>query len=79
MGDSIYFALTGAELDERARYSILQKEGSRVVCWIDVDPLKVGCTFHDAPVVGAGEVKAVNGARMLVSVSTRGSRDQERR
>jgi glycosyltransferase involved in cell wall biosynthesis len=71
--------LAGAGLEGRAWYRTLQKEGIRVVRWIDVDPRKVGHSLHSAPVVGAGEVKAVNGARMLVTVGTRGSRDQVRR
>jgi FlaA1/EpsC-like NDP-sugar epimerase len=71
--------LAGAGLEGRAWYRTLLREGVRVVRWIDVDPHKVGRTLHGAPVVGAGEVKAVNGDRMLVTVGTRGSRDQVRR
>jgi hypothetical protein len=67
--------LAGAGLEGRAWFRTLQGEGVRVVRWVDVDPKKIGRTLHGAPVIAAGEVKAEDGGRMLVTVGTRGARN----
>lgn len=71
--------LAGAGLEGRAWRRTLREEGIRVSCWVDVDPRKIGRDLHGAPVVAASEVTAGNGARMLVTVGTRGARGQVRR
>jgi glycosyltransferase involved in cell wall biosynthesis len=71
--------LAGAGLEGRAWSRALQAEGIRVAGWVDVDPRKIGRSLHGAPVVGAREVTAGNGVKMLVTVGTRGAREQIRR
>lgn len=71
--------LAGAGLEGRAWRRTLLEEGIRVTCWVDVDPRKIGRTLHGAPVVSVSEVRAGGGTRMLVTVGTRGARDQVRR
>lgn len=70
--------LAGAGLEGRAWYRALQEEGIRVVRWVDVDPRKIGRVLHGAPVCGVNQVTAEQGTRMLVTVGTRGARDQVR-
>jgi glycosyltransferase involved in cell wall biosynthesis len=71
--------LAGAGLEGRAWFRTLQAEGVCVVRWIDVDPRKIGRTLHGAPVVAAGEVKAEDVDKMLVTVGTKGARDLVRK
>ncbi len=70
--------LAGAGLEGRAWWRALREEGIRVVRWVDVDPRKVGRVLHGAPVSSADEVVAEQGMRMLITVGTRGARDQVR-
>jgi len=69
--------LAGAGLEGRAWSRTLAAEGVGVACWVDVDPKKIGRVLHGAPVVGPGEVAPGTG-KMLVTVGTRGARQQVR-
>lgn len=70
--------LAGAGLEGRAWHRTLLEEGIRVIRWVDVDPKKIGRVLHGAPVVSAVEARPGDGSRMLVTVGTRGARDQVR-
>jgi len=70
--------LAGAGLEGRAWRRTLLEEGIRVIRWVDVDPKKIGRTLHGAPVAAVGEVKREDAASMLVTVGTRGAREQVR-
>ncbi|MDD2336091.1 MAG: glycosyltransferase [Geobacteraceae bacterium] len=70
--------LAGAGLEGRAWYRTLREKQIRVDRWVDVDPRKIGRILHGAPVSGTDEVTAENGGKMLVTVGTRGARDQVR-
>ncbi len=70
--------LAGAGLEGRAWYRALREEQIRVGRWVDVDPRKIGRLLHGAPVSGTDEVIAEKGGKMLVTVGTRGARDQVR-
>lgn len=70
--------LAGAGLEGRAWYRALREEQIRVGRWVDVDPRKIGRLLHGAPVSGTDELIAEEGGKMLVTVGTRGARDQVR-
>jgi glycosyltransferase involved in cell wall biosynthesis len=70
--------LAGAGREGRAWYRTLREEQVRVTRWVDVDPRKIGRVLHGAPVCDTDEVRAEKGLRMLVTVGTRGARDQIR-
>lgn len=70
--------LAGAGLEGRAWYRTLREEGIRVTRWVDVDPRKIGRVLHGAPVLAVDEVRAEPGAKLLVTVGTRGARHQVR-
>jgi len=70
--------LAGAGLEGRAWRRTLLQEGIRVKGWVDVDPKKIGRTLHGAPVAAAAAVKPGDVASMLVTVGTRGAREQVR-
>jgi glycosyltransferase involved in cell wall biosynthesis len=69
--------LAGAGLEGRAWSRVLEREKTRVGLWVDVDPRKIGRTLHGAPIVGPTEVSPSDG-KMLVTVGTRGARQQIR-
>ncbi len=69
--------LAGAGLEGRAWMRTLEREGVRVALWVDVDPRKIGRILHGACVVGPGEA-APDGRKMLITVGTRGAREQVR-
>jgi glycosyltransferase involved in cell wall biosynthesis len=70
--------LAGAGLEGRAWRRTLLEGGIRVDRWLDVDPKKIGRTLHGAPVAAAREVGRGDVAKMLVTVGTRGAREQVR-
>lgn len=69
--------LAGAGLEGRGWRRTLEEEGIRVVRWVDVDPRKIGRTLHNAPVVAPDKMTPGNG-KMLITVGTRGARDDVR-
>ena len=69
--------LAGAGLEGRAWRRALDREGVRVLHWVDVDPRKVGRILHGAQVLGPAEAAPGNG-KMLITVGTRGAREQVR-
>ena len=69
--------LIGAGLEGRAWLKALAAEQVRVARWVDVDPRKRGQVLHGAPVVQPDEVSPDSG-KMLVTIGTRGARDQVR-
>ena len=69
--------LAGAGLEGRAWSRTLEREKVRVGLWVDVDPRKIGRALHGAPIAGPTEVSPAAG-RMLVTVGTRGARQQVR-
>jgi hypothetical protein len=69
--------LAGAGLEGRAWQRILARERVGVALWVDVDPKKIGRVLHGARVVGPAEV-APSGRKMLITVGTRGAREQVR-
>jgi len=69
--------LAGAGLEGRAWSRVLAREKVRVRLWVDVDPRKTGRELHGAPVVGPTEVSPCGG-KMLVTVGTRGARQEVR-
>ncbi len=70
--------LVGAGREGRAWQRALGEAGVAVTRWVDVDPRKVGRILHDAPVVAADSFAARDNERMLVTVGTRGAREQIR-
>jgi len=76
--DADQVMLAGAGREGRAWRRTLQKKGIRVVCWIDVDPRKIGRTLHGAPVVSTSQLPSGDGLKFLVTVGARGARDQVR-
>jgi glycosyltransferase involved in cell wall biosynthesis len=70
--------LAGAGLEGRAWSRTLAGEGVRVSLWVDVDPRKIGRVLHGAPIVGSTEASPSVG-KMLVTVGTRGARQQVRK
>lgn len=70
--------LAGAGLEGRAWYRVLRDDDIRVVRWLDVDPRKIGRILHGAPVSATDKVVAQKGGKMLVTVGSRGGRDQVR-
>ena len=69
--------LAGAGLEGRAWSRTLAREKVRVGLWVDVDPRKIGRFLHGARVVGPADISPADG-RMLVTVGTRGARQQIR-
>jgi glycosyltransferase involved in cell wall biosynthesis len=69
--------LAGAGLEGRAWMRTLDREGIRVALWVDVDPRKIGKDLHGARVVGPDQVAPDRG-KMLITVGTRGAREQVR-
>lgn len=69
--------LIGAGLEGRAWRKTLAREGIHVTRWVDIDPKKWGRVLHNAPVVGPDEVYPGMG-KTLVTIGTRGARDQVR-
>jgi glycosyltransferase involved in cell wall biosynthesis len=69
--------LAGAGLEGRAWMRTLAREGIRVSLWVDVDPRKIGRELHGARVVGPAGVTPGAG-KMLITVGTRGAREQIR-
>jgi hypothetical protein len=69
--------LAGAGLEGRAWSRTLAREKVGVGLWVDVDPRKIGMSLHGARVVGPANVSPADG-RMLVTVGTRGARQQVR-
>lgn len=70
--------LAGAGKEGRAWRLALDREGIGVSRWVDVDPRKVGRQLHGAPVVPADGVSPGMG-KLLVTVGTRGAREELRR
>jgi hypothetical protein len=70
--------LAGAGKEGRAWRLALDREGIGVSRWVDVDPRKVGRQLHGAPVVPADGVSPAMG-KLLVTVGTRGAREELRR
>jgi len=70
--------LAGAGLEGRAWMRTLEREGVTVDHWVDVDPRKIGRILHGARVLGPGEASPANG-RMLITVGTRGAREEVRK
>jgi hypothetical protein len=69
--------LAGAGLEGRAWLRVLEREKVRVGLWVDVDPRKIGRSLHGAPIVGPTDV-SLSGRKMLITVGTRGARQQVR-
>ncbi|HEY6874598.1 MAG TPA: glycosyltransferase [Geobacteraceae bacterium] len=69
--------LAGAGLEGRAWMRTLDLEGIRVALWVDVDPRKIGRVLHGAPIAGPDEA-VPDGRKMLITVGTRGAREQVR-
>lgn len=69
--------LAGAGLEGRAWMRTLDRQGIGVKLWIDVDPRKIGRILHGALVLGPAEAATANG-KMLITVGTRGAREQVR-
>lgn len=69
--------LAGAGKEGRAWYRTLHEAGIGVAEWVDVDPRKVGRTLHGAPVLATAEA-GTRGPKLLITVGTRGARDQVR-
>jgi glycosyltransferase involved in cell wall biosynthesis len=69
--------LAGAGLEGRAWMRTLACEGVRGSLWVDVDPRKIGRELHGAQVVGPAGVTPGVG-KMLITVGTRGAREQIR-
>ena len=69
--------LAGAGIEGRAWMRTLAQEGIRVSQWVDVDPRKIGRNLHGAPILGPDEAKPGK-EKMLVTVGTRGAREQVR-
>jgi glycosyltransferase involved in cell wall biosynthesis len=69
--------LAGAGLEGRAWLRALAREGVGVALWVDVDPKKIGRILHGARVAGPAGV-APSGRKMLITVGTRGAREQVR-
>lgn len=65
--------LAGAGKEGRAWQRILTESGIKVALWVDVDPKKRGRTLHGAKIVAPDEILP-GGAKMLVTVGTRGAR-----
>lgn len=70
--------LIGAGIEGRGWRKALAEIGISVDRWVDLDPRKVGTILHGAPVVPEGAVEPGTGP-MLVTIGTRGARDQVRR
>ena len=70
--------LAGAGKEGRAWRVALSGEGVAVKCWVDVDPRKIGRMLHGAPVIGADAASPAMG-RLLITVGTRGAREELRR
>ena len=70
--------LAGAGKEGRAWRLALDREGVAVSRWVDVDPRKIGRQLHGVPVVAADAVTPSMG-RLLVTVGTRGVREELRR
>lgn len=70
--------LAGAGKEGRAWRLALEGEGIGVSRWVDVDPRKVGRQLHGAPVIPADGVSPAMG-KLLVTVGTRGAREELRR
>lgn len=71
--------LVGAGREGRAWHRTLRERRIEVQRWVDVDPRKIGRVLHGAPVHAAGTFTIQNGERLLVTVGTRGAREQIRR
>ena len=69
--------LAGAGKEGRAWYRALGEAGVGVSCWVDVDPRKLGRTLHGAPVRSKQQVMA-DGRKMLITVGSKGARDDIR-
>lgn len=69
--------LIGAGLEGRAWRRVLEAVGVTVTRWVDLDPRKIGRQLHGAPVVPLDSVEPGSGP-MLVTIGTRGARDQVR-
>jgi glycosyltransferase involved in cell wall biosynthesis len=69
--------IAGAGLEARAWQRLLSSTGVRVSTWLDIDPKKIGCILHSAPVVHPNELK-LNGRKMIVAIGVRGAREQFR-
>jgi hypothetical protein len=65
--------LAGAGKEGRAWQRILAESGIKVSLWVDVDPKKRGRTLHGAEIVSPEEILP-GGAKLLVTVGTRGAR-----
>jgi glycosyltransferase involved in cell wall biosynthesis len=78
LNDAHDVVLAGAGLEGRAWSRTLKKEGIKVVCWLDVDPRKIGRNLHGAPVISHLDMTAGNGTKVLGTVGTRGAREQVR-
>jgi glycosyltransferase involved in cell wall biosynthesis len=70
--------LVGAGIEGRAWLRTLAEENIRLTRWIDIDPRKWGRVLHGAIVVAPDEV-CPGSDKMLVTIGTRGARDQVRR
>ena len=69
--------IAGAGLEGRAWQRLLAGAGILVSSWVDVDPRKIGCILHDAPVFGTDHLRTRRG-KILVAIGVRGAREQFR-
>ena len=73
LSEAVEVILAGAGKEGRAWQRILTESGVKVSLWVDVDPKKRGRTLHGAKIVSPDEILPA-GAKMLVTVGTRGAR-----
>ncbi len=70
--------LWGAGTEGKAWRKALAAEGIRVTRWVDIAPGRIGQRIHDAPVVAPEGLKPGQG-RILITVGTRGARNEVRK
>ena len=71
--------LWGAGPTGKAFSRTLSAAGVAILAFVEVNPRKIGRTIHDAPVIGASEAGAVEGALHLAAVGQPGGRAEVRR